>query len=104
MGLSKDREKIAQFVRKIKRIFNPCKVFIFGSRARGDFWAQSDYDLIIISDKFEGVGWLDRISTIVKHWNLDYNLDVIPYTTKEFEHKKKESSFIREIVLEAKKI
>jgi predicted nucleotidyltransferase len=99
-----DRKKVKldsetlDFVNKVKLRFNPTKVILFGSRARGDAWNYSDYDFIVVSDKFERVHWLKRISRLVKCWSSDRDIDVLPYTSKEFEDKKKTSSMIKEAV------
>lgn len=50
--------------------------------------AYSDYDLIIVSKKFENMHWHKRIEQIVKHWNLKEDIDVLPYTPEEFREKK----------------
>ncbi|MBI2133798.1 nucleotidyltransferase domain-containing protein [Candidatus Woesearchaeota archaeon] len=43
------------FIMKIRKQFNPDKIILFGSRAEGNAWVYSDYDFIIVSDKFEKV-------------------------------------------------
>lgn len=88
--------KALKFVNKIKLKFKPAKVILFGSRARGDAWNYSDYDFIVVSDMFEKVHWLKRISALVGCWDLDRDIDVLPYTFKEFEEKKVSSSMVRE--------
>ena len=91
-------KEAAGFIKTIKRRFKPSKMILFGSRARGTAWNYSDYDFIIISDSFEHMHWLDRISAIVRHWDSDKPIDVLPYTSKEFQRKEKESSLVREAV------
>ena len=87
-----------QFVKKIHSAFKPATIIFFGSRAAGDSWTYSDYDFIIVSEKFTNVHWLDRISPVVHHWDSDRPVDVLPYTSTEFKQKKKDSSFIQEVV------
>jgi len=77
-----------RFVETIKKKFD-AKVLLFGSRAKGECFEFSDYDVIVISHKFQGVPWHKRISDIVKYWRLNKDLHVLPYTKKEFEKKKK---------------
>jgi len=102
MGQNKTQiDKVAQqFVRKIRKQFSPSKIILFGSRARRDFFEYSDYDFIIVAPAFEGMHWLDRISKIMEHWNSDKPIDVLPYTQKEFELKKKWSSTVKAAVNE----
>ena len=98
MGEKKTWGELDTFLMIIGKQFGPCEILLFGSCAEGSDWGKSDYDLIIISEKFAGMHWLDRISAVVKNWNLIEDIDVIPYTPEEFELKKKNSSFIRGIV------
>ncbi len=42
--------QLTEIVRKIVDHINPVKIFLFGSRARGDARSDSDYDLAIIYD------------------------------------------------------
>lgn len=89
MGGKKDRidSTARKFAAKVKKRFMPARVILFGSRASGTAWAYSDYDFIIVSDAFERMHWLDRISKVVKQWESDRGIDVLPYTAKEFERK-----------------
>jgi hypothetical protein len=48
-------KEIEGFLNKLKLEFNPEKIILFGSRAKGDDWKRSDYDFIIVSSKFEGM-------------------------------------------------
>ena len=93
---------INRFVKKVVKQFSPQAILLFGSRARGDHLLHSDYDFIIISDKFAGVRWLHRIYAIVKLWEADENIDVLPYTPEEFAAKTVKSSIVRSAMKEAK--
>ena len=88
-------KEIEKFVNKLKLELNPEKIILFGSRARGDEWKRSDYDFIVVSSKFKDMHWLKRISKIVRLWDVIADIDVLPYTPKEFEDKKKNSSVVR---------
>ena len=91
----KPLKEIEKFVGKVKLELNPEKIILFGSRARGDEWKRSDYDFIIVSSKFKDMHWLKRISKIVRWWDVIADIDILPYTPKEFEDKKKNSSVVR---------
>lgn len=66
------------------------RVVLFGSRARGDFHEDSDYDFVIIAD-FDEPSWPKRavdISRFVKaERELRIPVDYIPVTEWEFENK-----------------
>src|SRR3989344_2592083 len=93
-----ENKELNHFIENVIENFSPCEIILFGSRAKGNSWEHSDYDFIIVSDSFEGISWLARISQLVKYWNLEQDVDLIPYTSKEFEYKKKNFSFIREVL------
>ena len=66
---------------------SPCAIILFGSRARGDYLNDSDYDFLIISDNFKEMDFFDRIRLIENMWNENESfgvLEVFPYTKKEF--------------------
>jgi uncharacterized protein len=95
-------EEIAGFIRTLREQYSPDQIILFGSRARGDHWKPSDYDFIVVSQRFVGVGWHDRMVQILKLWNRPEGLDVLPYTPQEFEDKKLNSSTVRSAVREGK--
>lgn len=102
--MDKDSPEINKFIDKLKREFDPEKIILFGSRAEGTHWKRSDYDFIIVSSKFKGMHWLKRISKILKMWEIIADIDVLPYTPKEFEDKKKNSSIVRHALKHGKLI
>ncbi|MEO2116781.1 MAG: nucleotidyltransferase domain-containing protein, partial [Methanocaldococcus sp.] len=70
-------EKIRKFINKLKEKFKPYKIILFGSRARGDYLEESDYDLIIVSDYFKGMPFLKRMKEVYGLYDLDVNVDII---------------------------
>jgi uncharacterized protein len=68
--------------------FNPERIILFGSQARGTADKKSDIDLLIISDFTE-----DRFKLIrnmrLALLSIDYAFDVIVLTKQEFERDKK---------------
>ncbi|MBI3412907.1 MAG: nucleotidyltransferase domain-containing protein [Candidatus Aenigmarchaeota archaeon] len=88
------------FLRKVKKKFAPSKVILFGSRARGDYLIDSDYDLLIVSDKFSKYDWHQRMVEVIKLTEGKFSLDVICLTEEEFEKRKKELSIVNEAVKE----
>ena len=89
---------VKEFAKKLRVKFKPVKIILFGSRASGEAWHYSDYDFIIVSDIFKKFHWLERISKVVKCWDSDRAIDVLPYTPNEFESKSRTSSVVREAV------
>lgn len=94
------KEWIDNFLEVIKEKYSPEKVLIFGSRARGDHLIDSDVDMIIVSEKFEGINWLERIRNVSTDWEGLVLLEPLCYTPKEFEEKKKEIGIVNQAVKE----
>jgi predicted nucleotidyltransferase len=94
--------RIEPFLSRLQEEFSPQKVILFGSKARGEDWKRSDYDFIIVSEKFRGMHWLERISRVARLWDLPVDIDVLPYTLEEFEDKSVNSSTVRSALREGK--
>jgi len=99
MGKERNRE-IETFVEKLKKKINIERVIVFGSRARGDYLADSDVDMIIISKDFEEVPFYERMDKLILLWESPLDLEALCYTPKEFEQKKKEIGIVAEAVKE----
>ena len=97
-------KEIRNFVSKANIKFKLYEVILFGSRARGDFMIHSDVDIILVSKSFEKLKFSDRINEIIGYWQGDVDLEVICYTPREFEIKKKQIGIIRKAVSEGIKI
>jgi len=87
------------FIARIKKKFNPEKIILFGSRARGEHLEGSDYDILVVSSKFKDIPFLKRMELIYELWDGD-RLDVICYTPDEFERKKKQICIVKKAVEE----
>ena len=98
-----DREsaKIAKkFAVKIKKAYSPEKIILFGSRARGDNFKSSDFDFIIVSKKFAGVPFMQRLPKIYDYWPEKFDIDAICYTPEEFDRKSKHEGIAKKALKE----
>ena len=87
MGERKDEalETFKISLQRIKDKFTPERVYLFGSRARGEELVQSDLDIIIVSKKFCGIRFMDRITEVLKLIDPPVGIDLLCYTPQEFE-------------------
>jgi predicted nucleotidyltransferase len=46
---------LKRFINELKKLDRRCGVYLFGGYARGDWLAESDLDLIIVSSTFKGL-------------------------------------------------
>ena len=81
------RRRIERAVEVIRSVAADARVLLFGSFARGDWLEESDIDLLVISDAFGGMSYLERLARI-KRALLENGLPrvhVIPLTRGELE-------------------
>lgn len=92
---------IKSFTIVARRSFSPCRIILFGSRAKKTAKKTSDYDFLLVSPKFKNIEWEERS---VKAYKLKRNIpaamDIICLTPQEFEEKKKEIGIVQEAVKE----
>lgn len=100
MGKKTD-SKIIDFVRRVRKKYNIDKAIFFGSRARGDYFKDSDYDIVLVSADFDKIPFMQRIANMYEFWR-HYPLEIEPlcYTPKEFKKKSTQYGIIREAVKE----
>ena len=60
------------------------KIYLFGSYARGTATDESDIDIAIISNDFEGDRFLDRRKIVPLRRNIDRRIEPIPFRTEDF--------------------
>ena len=89
-------DTILKFKKKVKSKYPDAKILLFGSRARGDALQDSDYDFVVISKKFKGVNFLERIQKIYELWDHRLHADILCYTPEEFEKRKNSLTIVGE--------
>jgi len=73
-----ERKDIDSIINIIRKFSSRSKIFIFGSRAKGNFKTGSDIDLAIVDDTLT----LDKILEIrlqLEELNLPYQFDILDY-------------------------
>ncbi len=99
-----EKKPLADFIRKLKEKYKDVKVYLFGSRARGDELKGSDYDLIIISEKFKEKRFVERLIEMQFLWEGNELLESLYYTPEEFENMKKKINIVSHAMKYAKRI
>ncbi len=80
------------------------KMYLFGSRATGRIKRSSDVDLLLVSKGFIGKRRLSRAPALYMKWNLDYPVDFVCLTPKEFHEQKNELGVVQEAIKKGIKI
>ena len=99
--MDKESIKIAKnFANKIRKKFMISKIILFGSRARGDYFKNSDYDFIAVGNYFKGKPFIFRASEFYDYWDEKKDIEILCYTPEEFKRKSKEIGIVREAIKE----
>ena len=94
--MDKKEDGLKAFVALVRARISPSKLILFGSRAKGEALAGSDYDIIVVSERYRGIPFTDRMTELFTLWNLATDVDFLCYTPEEFDKKKKEIGIVRE--------
>ncbi len=73
-----------------------CQIYLFGSYAKGDWLDDSDLDLIVVSERFEGLDLGRRYLMVESLLPEGLSLEVLTYTPKEFKRALKISLIIQD--------
>ena len=82
-----DRQWLEELVGRVVARFNPLRVVLFGSYARGDFHAASDVDLLVVVG--HAADWLERgleFKRVIGEGRTPVEAHV--YTAAEYAHMK----------------
>lgn len=101
MGHRNEEEQLARVIEALKE-YDPERIILFGSRARGEEDSYSDLDLVLIKETQER--FLDRLEKVFELVQPDFALDVLVYTPEEWARMKEEGNSFVEMVLEEGKI
>jgi|SRR3989344_4976842 len=96
----KDLEIVRKFKKKLSEKIELKKVILFGSRVNGKIHKWSDFDIIVVSDKFKGEKSFERGIGFYDFWEEDYPVDFICYTSKEFNKLKRRITIVKTAVEE----
>ncbi|HIG94197.1 MAG TPA: nucleotidyltransferase domain-containing protein [Nanoarchaeota archaeon] len=101
MAKEDSNEKLLKdFKDKLSNHIPITKMLLFGSRARRDENKWSDFDLIIVSDNFQNKDTLHRPFELYDYWDLDYPVDFICYTPKEYNKLKNKMAILKNALKE----
>ena len=84
----------ARYLPRLRRRYRPELVLAFGSRARGDAIAESDLDLLIVSERFGAMPFLARASNVLLDLDPPFAVDLLCYTPEEFRRKRQELGIV----------
>lgn len=76
---------LAEIVRRLVDVYQPLRVYLFGSAARGKAGPDSDYDLMVVVSDDTPVSLRDSGRAYKAIWRLGAASDVLVWTRDEFD-------------------
>jgi len=83
-----------RYLPRLRRYYKPELVLAFGSRVRGEGLAESDLDLLVVSERFRGLPFVERASRVLVDLDLPFATDLLCYTPEEFARKRREHGIV----------
>jgi uncharacterized protein len=82
-----DREAaIPEIVRRLVEYYNPERIYLFGSVARGEAGPDSDLDFcVVLPDDAPKELYNGRIHSALSGWGIYTAMDIIPFPATEFD-------------------
>ncbi len=94
-------EKLKKFTAEIRSVFTDAKIMLFGSRAKGTARIDSDYDLIIVSKKFDKIPFVNRAYQVWRNSNTVIAADLLCYAPGEMKKIAQSSVILRDALKHA---
>lgn len=92
---------VERFKKALAKVISIRQLVLFGSRAKGDFQSDSDFDVLVVSSDFEGMPVHLRAKKTYPIWSDERPVELLCYTPKEAERRAK--SPVRNVVADALK-
>lgn len=77
--------KLKEIVSRLVAEFQPEKVYLFGSQARGDSSEDSDYDLLLIVPKEIAYSHSSYEKVAELLWGLEFPTDILLWSREDFD-------------------
>ena len=81
--LSTVEEALSRLAEELKKNFGPVEMFLFGSFAKGDWFEDSDIDIIVVSETFEGKTMAERVNMVRRLAPDNLAFEILTYTSQE---------------------
>ena len=91
---------VREAVPEIIKIFKPKNIIIFGSRIKANASSESDIDVILVSEVFKDVKFLERMPFVLKRIRFPKHVDYLCYTAQELNRIKDQSYILTDALSE----
>jgi len=79
--------KLAELVRRLVETHHPARLYLFGSRGRGQGTPDSDYDLLMVFDTLDVPAYRKSQQAHGLVWGLGISADILVWTRQEFDRR-----------------
>ncbi|MFB3902597.1 MAG: nucleotidyltransferase domain-containing protein [Acidobacteriota bacterium] len=76
---------LAEMVRRLVNAFGPERIYLFGSKARGDARPDSDYDLVMVLREAHAPAHRLAQQAHALLWGLDASADILVWSKSDFD-------------------
>lgn len=84
-GVKTEEALLNEIVRRLVQTLQPERIYLFGSRARGDARPDSDYDLLVVVKERTGEGLEMEQRAYGAMWGLHAPVEIVVMTTDYFD-------------------
>lgn len=78
---------LAEIVRRLIETLHPERIYLFGSRARGDAGADSDYDLMVVMPHLTEPAYRLAQQAHSVLWGLGTSADILVWSREAFDNR-----------------
>lgn len=86
-SVAPDGSELDELVRRLVHAHQPWRIYLFGSRARGEAASDSDYDLMMVLETMEGPAHQIAQAAHSLAWGLGISADILVMSREEFERR-----------------
>ena len=79
--------KLAELVRRLVAAHQPARLYLFGSRGRGQGAPDSDYDLLMVFDHLESPAYQVAQQAHGLIWGMGISADILVWSREEFDRR-----------------
>jgi uncharacterized protein len=102
--LLKNDSLLDSLVQRLAEKFHPERIYLFGSKARGDEGPDSDYDLLMVVGTANEPRYRIAQKALDLTWELGIAVDILVWTRESFEFKSHAASSLPATVLREGKL
>ncbi|MEM2790379.1 MAG: nucleotidyltransferase domain-containing protein [Thermofilaceae archaeon] len=84
----KQKRELLAFLKRLKDELDVSEVYLFGSRVYGTPLADSDLDMVVVSEKFRERSFIENMELLSRLWDGSFTLEMFPYTPEQLERYK----------------